>query len=397
MEIGILGLTFHSGNKGCEALSYSFLELLNEVGKKHNDKIKVDFITILPTKKWIKEGFSFKKLNPLYYPTKEYSNISISCKYYINKLGKVVFLNSINRCKFVVDFTAGDSFTDIYGLERFYTRTQVKNIVIKKGIPFILGSQTIGPFNDEKVKSFAVDVIKRSKEVYTRDKQSFDYTLEISGRTPILTTDIAFALPYHEVNLSTSDKVRVGFNPSGLLWNSDFEKDNRFQLSVNYHEYCEKVISYLLEKGYEVYLIPHAFHLEGPASENDFSAALEIKKSHPECKVITDIATPMDAKSYIAKMDAFIGARMHATIAAFSSGVPVIPFSYSRKFEGLFESLKYDYIIHGKTDSTNEAIDKTMQYIEDRTTLKARINEQKPRVEQSNRFIVDEIERHLYS
>ena len=32
---------------------------------------------------------------------------------------------------------------------------------------------------------------------------------------------------------------------------------------------------------------------------------------------------------------------MHATIGAISSGVATIPFSYSRKFEGLFGNLEY--------------------------------------------------------
>lgn len=41
-------------------------------------------------------------------------------------------------------------------------------------------------------------------------------------------------------------------------------------------------------------------------------------------------------------MDFFAGARMHACIAAVSSGVPVYPLAYSRKFNGLFvETLGY--------------------------------------------------------
>ena len=50
----------------------------------------------------------------------------------------------------------------------------------------------------------------------------------------------------------------------------------------------------------------------------------------------------MEAKSHISGMDFFIGSRMHACIAAYSSGVPVFPLGYSRKFTGLFaEKLGY--------------------------------------------------------
>ena len=72
----------------------------------------------------------------------------------------------------------------------------------------------------------------------------------------------------------------------------------------------------------------------------------------------------MQAKKYISEMDVFVGARMHATIGAFSSVVVTIPFSYSVKFEGLFESVDYQYIIHGKTMDLEEALTTTIKYIE---------------------------------
>ena len=42
--------------------------------------------------------------------------------------------------------------------------------------------------------------------------------------------------------------------------------------------------------------------------------------------------SPSEAKSYIAGLDFLTAARMHACIAAFSAGVPVVPVAYSRKF-----------------------------------------------------------------
>ena len=80
----------------------------------------------------------------------------------------------------------------------------------------------------------------------------------------------------------------------------------------------------------------------------------------------------MEAKRYMSEMDVFSGARMHATIGAFSMKVPTIPFSYSPKFEGLFNSLEYDYVIHGKTMSTKEAVDKTIEFIENKNELIAK-------------------------
>ena len=68
-------------------------------------------------------------------------------------------------------------------------------------------------------------------------------------------------------------------------------------------------------------------------------------------------------------MDVLIGARMHATIAAFSTYVATIPFSYSRKFEGLYDSVEYDYVIHACSQTTEEAIGTTFEYIEKHSKL----------------------------
>lgn len=61
---------------------------------------------------------------------------------------------------------------------------------------------------------------------------------------------------------------------------------------------------------------------------------------------------------------------MHSTIAAFSSGVITVPFAYSRKFQGLFEDLEYPIYIDGRILETEEAIEKTIQYIKEADHLK---------------------------
>ena len=45
----------------------------------------------------------------------------------------------------------------------------------------------------------------------------------------------------------------------------------------------------------------------------------------------------MELKWVLARLDWFAGARMHATIGAFSSGVPTLGLGYSDKFRGVFE------------------------------------------------------------
>ena len=399
MKIGILGLTTQSGNKGCEALTYSFFEVINNIAKRHDDIIDIIMIDNSNFKQRIISILLtiFNKTPKRFlYAQRLYSNIRFRVgKYHINK-NKYYFSHIIKECNFIFDFTAGDSFTDIYGLNRFYERTKLKHAIEDSGLNLVLGSQTIGPFNDVDVKNYAASAINKAYEVFVRDKKSFDYTIQISGRYPILTTDIAFALPYKKQNVY-SKKIRFGFNPSGLLWNGGYTGNNQFQLTVDYKKYCQEVISYLIEKEYEVFLIGHAFYENRPdLVDNDWIAINELKKEFPQVQIAPFFKTPMEIKSFISSLDIFIGARMHATIGALSAGIPVIPFSYSRKFEGLFESLSYPYLINGCSDTTNEAVIKTLNMITNIDTLRSIISACQCIIVDKNKYLFKAYESLIY-
>ncbi len=394
MRIGLLGLIFHAGNKGCLALSYSFLEMLNEIAKKHNDVFEVKIFSTFPSRKLIKSHFNYRKCMQEFLPSTQYSNLQTGFIFY-RDLGKSFFMTPNGRkCDMVFDFTAGDSFTDLYGRERFFTRSRLKKYVIDSGIPLVLGSQTIGPFKDKDVEKFAAEIINECKEVYVRDEMSLEYTKKISGRTAVLTTDVAFALPYEKQEKSPS-KVRIGFNPSGLLWN----EGEKYGLTVDYKKYCRQVFTELLKKeNYELHLIAHAYSKALlDQADNDYTAMLQIKDEFPDIIVAPYYETPMEIKSYLSGMDVFVGARMHATVAAFSARVADIPFSYSRKFEGLFNSLGYEYVIHGCSDTTDDAVRKTLAWIEDRKQLEECVKQCGEKAEEKTSCLISQLDSLIYS
>ena len=72
----------------------------------------------------------------------------------------------------------------------------------------------------------------------------------------------------------------------------------------------------------------------------------------------------------IASMDVLVAARMHAVIAALSSGTAVIPTGYSPKFEGLTEKMNYPYLVDLRTLETAAAVRATLQWIDKRTELR---------------------------
>ena len=110
-------------------------------------------------------------------------------------------------------------------------------------------------------------------------------------------------------------------------------------------------------------MIPHVITKNEQNVENDMTAINEIKGMFSDVEVAPRFTNPIEAKDYIATMEWFIGSRMHATISGVSTKVPTIAFSYSRKFDGLYESIDYPYVINAKELSTEEIIEKTKEYI----------------------------------
>ena len=321
--------------------------------------------------------------------------MNVDILFYRQKENKILFFGNVKKLNYVIDLTAGDSFTDIYGKERFFEGTSMKNYVISKNIPLILGSQTIGPFRDKNIQSIASETISKCYAVYARDKKSYDYTMEISEVEPRLTTDVAFFLPYSNKTINKT-KIRVGVNVSGLLWNGGYTKDNQFGLKFDYQKYCRMILSELSKNDdYEVHLIIHVYSANMSVLDNDLIPMEILKKEFPNVIVSPVFQTPMEAKSYISTMDIFTGARMHSTIAAFSAAVPVIPFSYSRKFEGLFGSLDYTYLVKGCSFSLDYAVECTLAWIEKRYELKNNMTNGMRIIKEQGEFLIQDLGKIL--
>lgn len=350
INIGLCGLNFMSGNLGCAALAYSFVEILQQFAIKSDRNINVYNISPI--------NQSVQLLDD-----KQIKIISVAYKVKSIKSHKQV-RKIMNRCDIIFDFTEGDSFTDIYGLKRFIAMAVLKWHAISSQVVFVLGPQTYGPFNKNWTKNVASQILKRSTRVYSRDVQSAQYVKKIANIDAMSVIDVAFALPYIQNESEVEDGlIKVGINISGLLWNGGYTGYNEFGLLVDYKEYNYKIIEKLItSQKYEIYLIPHVISEE--SVEDDLLACKAILEKFPECNLAPKFSNPMQAKSYISCMDVFLGARMHSTIASYSTGIATIPFSYSRKFEGLYETLGYEYCIHGTQEDTINAIDKTINYIE---------------------------------
>ena len=188
---------------------------------------------------------------------------------------------------------------------------------------------------------------------------------------------VAFALPF--TPQPKGPGTRVGINVSGLLFSGGYSGANEFGLTVDYRAFTEKLIEALLAKGVTVELVAHV-NTHVPR-DDDGAACDELKARYPDVVRVPGFSSPSEAKSYISGLDFLVAARMHASIAAWSSGVPVVPVSYSRKFEGLYGALSYKWLVPAKGFSTERALEFTLDAFERRAELSADIARGQPAVD----------------
>ncbi|MDF2588865.1 MAG: hypothetical protein K0S41_2706 [Anaerocolumna sp.] len=371
-----MGFEFSSPNKGCEALSYSFISFLCRIV---NEELTILNFT----------NFDMGKLKEKF-PSVKFEQIRLKIKDPRFKM-----IRSFIKCDYVFDITMGDSFSDIYSKESCLIDIKFKKIANLFSKKYILMPQTYGPFTSEDICNKAKFVLRNAYSIMCRDETSQRYINDMfSVNNSVLTTDIAFLLPYDiSTYLIDSDNSKLGINVSGLLWKGGFDNANQFGLKFSYKEYIEYIIGYYTNENFEIHLIPHVIDLSETAHDDDYNICCYLNKKYPNTILAPAFQTPIEAKSYIANMDCFIGARMHSTIAAFSAGVATIPFSYSRKFEGLYESLQYPYVIHSTLDSLEECIEKTRKYVSMAHVLKDDVQNRGVIINEKIRVFCDEILR----
>ena len=303
------------------------------------------------------------------------SNITLSAMRARDLLRPSGLYTSVRACDLILDISAGDSFTDIYGVRRFLFSAISKLVVLLARRPLVLSPQTIGPFERWWTRRIAAMLIQSARNVVTRDTLSTEFVASLmSGKEVVEATDVAFLLPYHRTKRCPDRPIQIGLNISGLLFNGGYSKDNMFTLSVDYPTLARSLVSYFTSlPNCEVHLIGHV-NSETHVVEDDYRVALKLAAEFPGSIVAPRFKSPSAAKSYIARLDFFSGSRMHACIAAFSSGVPVLPIAYSRKFAGLFNALGYNRVADCKVQSTDEILHTVITAFEQCDKLKGEIS-----------------------
>lgn len=302
-------------------------------------------------------------------------------------------LRLISEAHGAVAISGGDSFSDIYGMARFFYVWMPQLLLVLMGKELTLLPQTIGPFDGRLARMLARFVMRRAQAVYSRDAEGMVVARRMLGLRDDDTKvqfcyDLGFLCEPHpptREDLGTSsvplptDRPLVGLNVSGLLMMGGYGRDNAFELRVAYPELIECVVRRLIEqRGVNVLLVPHVF---GSDAESDTIAVEAVfrqlgSRYAERIFCVRGKYDQSEIKHIIGRCDFFIGSRMHACIAALSQAIPAVAIAYSRKFVGVLRTVGAERLVADPREMDIDAmlalIDRALDdRIEIRTRLRA--------------------------
>lgn len=240
------------------------------------------------------------------------------------------------------------------------------------GIKTVFWGCSIDPelLNDKTV----ADDMRGFDLITARESISYEALKKVNPNT-ILVCDSAFELDKIELPLPEGFEGSeiVGINTSPLIERREASKGIARR---NYEELIERILD---GTDYKVMLIPHVKW----KNNDDTTVHCELYEKFKNTGRIAAIEDHncMELKGYIARCRFFIGARTHATIAAYSTGVPTLVVGYSTKAIGIARDLfgtdegyvlpvqslsepsdladRWEWL-HDKGDSIRSVLEKTM-------------------------------------
>lgn len=230
---------------------------------------------------------------------------------------------------------------------------------------------------EEDMSERKLEDLKRFDLILARETLTYNM-LRGKGLNNIrLVADPAFTMEKEELPLPMGWKKNdtIGLNFSPLV-----SKKNKDSLKA-----VEELIKHILNVTEStIALTPHVI-IDG---NNDFEILNKFYnqfKSTGRVIILPNNLNAIQYKGYIARMRAFIGARTHATIAAYSNSVPTMVLGYSIKSRGIAKDLfGYERLVLGinEVSDSNKLKDAFDEMIKDEKEIRDHLNNTIPGIKE---------------
>lgn len=339
-----------SYNHGCEALAYTISDII----KSSVDNCK---ITLSSYYKSDDEAFEFPNIESILQNDMWLTRCTLPWfMYQVDKrlLKSKAVQEAFMYCKPCYEAAkeadvcvaiGGDTYCYNKGKEHWPLERKIK----KLGKKMMLWGCSIEP---DDVPGELAEHLSCFDAITVRDPISYQALLDNNVNTRIYRcADPAFLLPTEEIALPSGgvDGKMVGINLSPMVIGSISDKDKP-------RAAVESLISHILENTNDnVVFIPHV-RLSFNDDVSELKPIYEKFKDTGRIIIIDDIRlNARQLKYIISKCKIFVGARTHATIAAYSTFVPTLAIGYSVKARGIARDIFGSE--DGMTISINDLVD----------------------------------------
>lgn len=251
--------------------------------------------------------------------------------------------------------SGGDLFGPIYPQWPTYLRWVY--LAKQVGTPVVFMGQSIGLFKKPADIQRFTAAIERATLITARDRVTLRHTvddLNIPESKVKLTADSAFLLQPTGEEESRRVATRLGLKPGvptlAVSISEYIARWGKIDKQRHFATWLNLLQSVLERTDAQVLIVPHV--QDGGANDDLIVSTRMMKElGWPErvCLAAGDF-TAGDFKGLVGLTDLMIAERMHASIAAFSGGVPAVLVSYSIKARGLTQ------LMYGEGESSDAAI-----------------------------------------
>lgn len=317
-------LFFHGGskNRGCEAIVRTAVNLI----KENNPDASVNLASFDPiSDKEIPNIDAIYDASDVTVSKYSFTGFIAALQYKFFK-NEIPFLRAKHR-KLIDLIPNHDLFLSVGGDNYCYGEQpwlyEMDRLIKKAGKKLVLWGASIG---QEDLSESKLQDLESFDLILARESLTFEI-LKNNGLNQVqLIADGAFLLEKELLDLPSGwqEGKTIGINYSPLV----FAKNPKSKAAV-----IQLMQHILNTTNFTIALLPHVI-IDG---NNDYEILFELKNKINSDRVVLlpNNLNAIQYKGYISKMQFFIGARTHATIAAYSCLVPTMVLGYSIKSKGI--------------------------------------------------------------
>ncbi len=276
----------------------------------------------------------------------------------------------------------------------------------KYRIPLVVAASSMGPFNTDIDKEYAVyrtNLLKNADVLIVRENKSAEYLSQIGVKNNVsVTVDTAFLDNLQYINPHIMKKVDndlndflseysrvIGMTVTDFAWHVKYGKVLELNIFLR-SSICE-FIKYLEQRNIGIVFIPQLF-----GNQDDMPIINSYAVEYRNTYILSQNYDTYTQQYAISKLYAIIGMRYHSNIFAAKMGIPFIAISYEDKMKSFMERWGYEnYMIEVDDFNANIVTEKFLMLEQTYNTYKKSLEKNRNVWRKLARKTVNEIEQYM--